>query len=140
MSCKEDKDDSVEPLISCQNSVTELAEANNILSESSWEWVESRTQSRGGEVVTTPQTEGKTRSLNFNLGQSVEELENGQAINIWQYRIDISNDALLGAFNSVWIDANGNIGRNYHIDVCPESLKLIDTSTSLMTVTIYKKK
>ncbi|AFM04274.1 hypothetical protein Fleli_1877 [Bernardetia litoralis DSM 6794] len=140
VACKDDKDEDIEPEINCESSVDKIADANTILSESTWEWVESRSEGRNGEIVITPQTEGKTMSLAFSLGASVEELENGIANNIWTYRIDVSNDTTLGAFNSVWIDADGNVDRNYYLDVCPELLKLTDASSSLMTVTTYKKK
>ncbi|WP_375563014.1 hypothetical protein ACE193_10960 [Bernardetia sp. OM2101] len=139
VACKDDKEE-VEPTISCENSVQNITEANTILSESTWEWVESRSEGRLGEIVVTPQTEGKTMSLVFNLGANVEELENGQATGIWEYRLSISSDTTLGAFNSVWIDADGNVDRNYYIDVCPELLKLTDASSSLMTTTTYKRK
>lgn len=139
-SCKDDKDENVEPSINCESSVDKISDVNTILSESSWEWIESRSEGRAGEIVLTPQTEGKTMSLVFSLGASVEELENGQATGIWEYRISASDDTTLGVFNSVWIDANGNVDRNYYIDVCPELLKLTDVSSSLMTVTTYKKK
>jgi hypothetical protein len=139
VACKDDKD-SVEPSITCENSVENITDANTILSQSTWEWVESRSEGRAGEIITTPQTEGKTMSLVFSLGENVEELENGQPTGAWSYRITVSADTTLGKFSSVWIDANGNIDRNYSLDVCPELLKLTDASSSLMTVTTYKKK
>jgi hypothetical protein len=139
VSCK-DKDDNVDPSMTCENSVDKVLDANTILSQSTWEWVESRSEGRAGEIVTTPQTEGKTMSLVFSLGENVEELENGEATGAWSYRIIASADTTLGKFNSVWIDASGNVARNYYIDVCPELLKLTDASSSLMTVTTYKKK
>ncbi len=139
VACKDDKDN-VEPSITCESSVDKVSDANTILSQSTWEWVESRSTGRAGEIVTTPQTEGKTMSLVFSLGENVEELENGQAIGAWSYRISASADTTLGKFTSVWIDANGNVDRNYSLDVCPEILKLTDASSSLMTVTTYKKK
>ena len=138
-SCKKDEED-VEPVMTCEKSVETILEANTILSESRWEWVESSSEGREGETVVTPQTEGKTMGLVFSLGQSVEELENGRAVGIWEYRLSAAGDTTLGAFNSVWIDANGNVDRNYALDVCPELLKLTDISSSLMTVTTYKKK
>jgi hypothetical protein len=139
MSCKKDKED-VEPAITCESSVEKLVDASAILFESRWEWVESRSEGRAGEIVLTPQTEGKTMSLVFNLGQSVEELENGQVNGIWEYRLSASNDTILGNFSSVWIGSDGNIDRNYYLDICPELLKLTDASSSLMTVITYKKK
>ena len=139
VACKDDND-SIEPAISCENSVEKISEATTILSESNWEWVESRSEGRLGEAVITPETEGKTMSLVFSLGASVEELENGQATGIWEYRISASNDTTLGAFSFVWIDADGNIDRSYYVDICPELLKLTDASSSLMTTTTYKKK
>ncbi|WP_338793838.1 hypothetical protein V9L05_07385 [Bernardetia sp. Wsw4-3y2] len=138
VACKDDKEE-VAPIISCENSVSQVAEANAILTESSWEWVESRRQTRNGEIVSTPETDQKTMSLVFNLGATVEELENGQATGIWEYRITASSDTTLGAFSFVWLDA-GNTDRSYFVDVCPELLKLTDTSNSLMTVSTYKKK
>lgn len=139
VSCKKDKEE-VEPAIECEKSVERLADATTILSQSSWEWVESRSQGRAGEIISTPQTEGKTRSLVFSLGGNVEELENGQAIGVWEYRLSVSNDTTLGSFSSVWIGSDGNIDKNYYLDICPELLKLTDASSSLMTVTTYKKK
>lgn len=140
VSCKNDKDDKVEPEIKCEKSVEKITDANTILSESTWEWVESRSEGRTGTVISTPQTEGKTMSLVFSLGESVQELENGQVKGIWTYRISASSDTTLGFFNSVWIKADGNIDRNYYLNVCPEILKLTDASSSLLTVTTYKKK
>jgi len=139
ISCK-DKDDNVEPAINCETSVDKIADVNTILSESTWEWVESRSEGRAGEIVITPQTEGKTMSLLFSLGENVEELENGQATGAWSYRISAATDTTLGKFTSVWIDANGNVDRNYYLDVCPEILKLTDASSSLLTTITYKKK
>lgn len=139
VACKDDKEE-IEPAMNCENSVESITEATTILSESDWEWVESRTQGRNGEIVITPQTEGKTMALAFNLGENVEELENGQVKGIWTYRISVSSDTTLGKFNSVWIDADGNVDRNYYVDICPELLKLTDASSSLMTVTTYKRK
>jgi len=79
-------------------------------------------------------------SLLFSLGENVEELENGQATGAWSYRISAATDTTLGKFTSVWIDANGNVDRNYYLDVCPEILKLTDASSSLLTTITYKKK
>ncbi len=140
VSCKDKKDEDVEPAIQCENSAKKLSDATTILSESNWEWVESRSEGRGGEEVATPQSEGKTMSLVFSLGASVEELENGVPTGVWEYRIENSADTTLGKFTSVWIDADGNADRNYSVDVCPDVLKLTDISSSLMTVTIYKRK
>ena len=133
------EDENIEPTIICESSVTTLSEANTILAESTWDWVESRSQGRNGEIIITPQTEGKTMSLVFSLGQNVEELENGQAVGIWEYRLNESSDTTRGTFTSVWLNA-GNIERDYFVDVCPEVLILIDASSSLMTVTTYKKR
>jgi len=140
ISCKNDKEDNVEPETKCENSVKKITEANTILSQSKWEWIESRSEGRGGTIILTPQTEGKTMSLNFNLGENVEELINGQANRIWTYRIDVASDTTQGAFNFVWINEDGNVERNYSVNICPEILKLTDASTSLFTVTTYKRK
>lgn len=139
VACKDKKEDP-QPEVTCENSVEKITEASTILSESKWEWVESRTEGRGGEIINTPETEGKTMSLIFNLGESVQELENGQAKGIWTYRISVSADTTQGNFSSVWTNASGNIDRTYFVDICPEVLKLTDASSSLMTVSTYKKK
>lgn len=138
-SCKKEDVEENEPTTTCETSVTKVSEANAILSESTWEWGESRSQGRNGEVVATPQTAGKTMSLIFSLGQTVQELENEQTVGIWEYRINESNDSSQGAFVSSWLN-QGNIERSYFLDVCPETLKLVDTSSSLMTTTTYRKK
>ncbi|WP_338759462.1 hypothetical protein WAF17_11750 [Bernardetia sp. ABR2-2B] len=137
-SCK-DEDEKVEPIISCESSVSEVSEANAILAQSSWEWIESRSEGRNGEIVENPETEGKTMSLVFSLGATVEELENGQATGIWEYRINALADTTLGTFSFTWLNA-GNIERNYVLDVCPDILTLTDASSSLMKVSTYKKK
>jgi len=140
VSCKNDKEDNVEPEIKCEKSVQKITDANTILSESKWEWIESRSEGRGGTIILTPQTEAKTMSLVFSLGENVQELENGQVKGVWTYRINVASDTTQGAFNSVWIDKDGNVDRNYYVDICPEILKLTDASTSLFTVTTYKRK
>ncbi len=138
VSCNDDKYE--EPTIKCEDFVSEIAEANIILSQSSWEWVESRNKTQTGTIVTTPQIEGKTVSLTFNLGQSVEEIENGTTTKIWQYQNSISSDTTLGTFNSIWIDATGNVDRNYYLDICPEALKLTTASSNSTTVMTYERK
>lgn len=139
VACKNKKDEDPNPAIKCETSVTELTEATTILSESKWEWVESRSEGRGGTVITTPESEGKTKSLVFSLGANVEELQNGQAMGIWTYRISVASQAQ-AAFSFVWLDQNGNIDRNYVADICPEVLKITDISSSLLTTTTYKRK
>ncbi|WP_291721107.1 hypothetical protein [Bernardetia sp.] len=137
--CGDKDEDEMQEVITCETSVGELSEANAILSESAWEWVESRSQGRNGEIIITPESEGKTMSLVFSLGQSVEELENGQATGIWEYRLLESSDTTQGQFTTTWLNA-GNIERDYFLDVCPEILILTDASSSLMSVTTYKRK